>query len=375
MLVVALFFPAAAQYKTNLKHRYVLELAHNSGYLMSAPASVKEQYMNGFQLGIGRQFAGQNYPYDSYISGILTYQDYSHPQVKDEYSHLMNNRGLGRYLSLGVSIRHHYWQNKWYSISGVIENGYGYQFDPHATKDVRQTQSGYFQIYFNAGFHFTYTINEHHDLSTGPQFTHVSNSGTHLPNNGLNSLTWSLRYHYYMGEPETKNSDHAARKANRMNNQFIYLDGRVGCGINARNKSADPDTIVNSIHASVNTSLALMYKLNERHGLGLGADYFYNPTGAVDGRQNYLGVSIKHESIYNHLGVDVCLGYYANESHYKSEKSRKRTRLYEQIGMRWYFKPDSKSSPYIGYFVKGNGGFYAENIEVNVGFVLAGKRK
>lgn len=366
---------ASAQYKKPLKHRYVFEVAHNSGYLLSAPKAVKEEYMHGYQLGIGRQFEGQDYPYDSYISGILTYQDYSHPVVKDEYAHLMNTRGLGRYLSLGVSIRHHYWQNKWYSISGVVENGYGYQFAPHATQDARLTQSGYFQIYFNAGFHFTYTINKHHDISMGPQFTHVSNAGTYLPNNGLNSLTWSARYHYYMGDKEEKVVNHSLRRANRLSNQFFYFDARVGAGVNARNKSSNPDVIRNSIHASINSSVALMYRLNVRHGLGLGADYFYNPTGAIDGRQNYLGAAIKHESFYNHLGVHVNLGFYTNESHFVSSKSHRRTRFYEQIGMRWFFKTGNQTTPYLGYLVKGNGGFYAENIEMHLGFLFAVKKR
>lgn len=357
-----------------IKHRIVYEAAYTAGSVLKIPVPVSDQYMQAFQIGIGRQFEGQDYPYDSYISAILTYQDYSHPIVKEEHAGLMNRRGLGHFLAFGVSIRHHYWQNKWYSVSGIVENGYAYQFSPYATLDRRYTQSGLFQIYFNAGFLFTRTINRRHDISMGPQFTHFSNSGTHLPNNGINSFTWSLRYHYYVGEPEEKGPKEQ-RQESRLRNRHFYLDARTGVGINARNKSADSTKIVNSMHASCNTSLALMYRINVRHGLGLGLDYFYNPTGAVDGKQNFLGLGLKHESFYHRLGIHVNLGYYLNESHYKSLRTSRRTRIYEQIGIRWYFAPDSPVAPYMGYFVKGNGGFYAENFEINIGFRLAKCKK
>ena len=339
--------------------KYVFGASYATSFSTRSTSQYDNADMQAVQLNVSKKFNYLDKYADTYVGGMVVYSHYDF--MPDDTRPGIPLDRYGNFVAGGISIRQDFnklTNNEKVGISSLVENGFGYQFKTKNNTDPMQVQGGHFQIFFNAGLYLNILLNGRNTLMIGPQFSHYSNSRTSTPNNGINSLSIALKY-YYSGQDVAMES----RKGINVGTRKWYADLTTGIGINALDKNR---TGHNNMYASSNSSVAVMYQLNYRKSVGLALDYFNNPSGSLDRKSQFVGVSGRYETDFGRMGVDMRLGRYLNGPHGVSGRTEKRSYIYEGIGMKYYLCNAWNWKPYIGYMVKAID-FHAEYLEIHLG--------
>lgn len=306
--------------------------------------------------------APDNYYYPS-IGGYFQWLDYSHLRMQGAEPAFPASKtaDYGQIMSFGWTLHQYCWaQGKWRAHLN-IENGAAYVFSPVYEVGNWVTLSKPWQILVGLGF---YLDREYRggELSLGPQFTHLSNSGLGAYNTGINNFSLCLRYrHKTLKEIQRCRPDQALR--NRDESPFhshFYGSVMAGLGGVYFEYSERPN-------GQLNVMADVMYRLNPNNGLGLGIDYYHNAQPDRTGRREYVGMGIKYDHWFGPLVIHVQGGAYLNDR--RPIKWKGMSRIYENIGFKYVLLRTKSVSPYIGIYTKGNG-FNAEQMTFGIGMTF-----
>lgn len=335
------------------------------------------------QLSIGHQFSKSdfgpsrrrlNYPA---VGLSLTYIDCSHVhlrQTDEATGEIVKTGNYGRFLAAAFDFTQYHWRwgNNW-RVRSSLQSGAAYSFYPHklGTDQEISDVGGRFQAYFSYGLFACYDWGGH-EIALGPQYTHVSNSNTSKPNCGINMMGVALRIR------ENK-YDHIVRsgrngyRLNEFHHHWYYsVTGSLGQFAAYDNPQDDESLSPKrkeefSVYPQFNGSFDAFWCYSPHASVGAALDYFYNPHKDNLGRRSYVGLGVKRETIVSHFGILEEVGFYLNGKHPEGESDY--TRIYERVGMRYYFRDARSKSPYIGYFIKGNK-LTAEQFEITLGYTI-----
>lgn len=283
----------------------------------------------------------------------------SHPawgmaEMVDYDSRLGNTISLyGRFLRPFVRRKH--WETA-YSLSF----GVGYNAVKYNKRDNIDNEliGSHLLIYFGAGLHLTYHLDEKWGIRGAVEFVHHSNGALYRPNKGSNTIGPSVGVVY---QPYYKHL------LNRSQSQFYepferywYLDFSAGVGAKTmledwlttqfRTPATEPDyrTEDFKIYAAYSLQANVMYRYARRWASGVGIDWFYGTYAShiaeLDAKQGNmakhspwsLGVAAKHEVFYHRFSLAVALGWYLHRQMGHNAQLNE-SKYYERVGIHYVF--------------------------------------
>lgn len=356
------------------------EAGVSNGSALNDPGDMRGGYSSIWRLAFYHQFSPEDFGpqlpmrYFPAVGIALTYSDFTRTNVYREVGDKEEvYRGTyGRFLSLAISFSqyHRMWgsRNQW-RLRSLMENGFAWAFNPYHYPDrMGNTIGGNFQVYFHTGLYFSYAWG-HHEWGIGPEFTHYSNSGTYLPNGGVNNLSVGVRYRTLAQSvfPRTSRDGYLLDEFK----PYLYNSFYLAIGIHAEGERGDRATNHGDIavYSQVNVTYNLMCRVAPTSSIGLGVDFFSGCEAEQISRP-WWGLGLKHETFYRRFAISVGVGYYLNGMHRKGRGDSK-TRIYEKIGLKYYLpvRQGNRPQPYVSYHIKGNE-FYAEQFEIGIGFTF-----
>ncbi len=356
------------------------ELGVSLGSALNDPGDMEGGFSSIWQMRFYHQYSPEDFGpqtprhFFPAVGLVLSYADFSRTPVYREVNPPQEiYRGdYGRFFSLAISFSryHRMWgsRHQW-RLRSAIENGFAWAFNPYHYPDgMGNTIGGNFQIYFHAGLFASYAWG-HHEIAVGPEFTHFSNSGVYLPNGGVNNIAVGLRYRTLA----QTDYPHTAKEGYKLDEflPYLYSSFYVSIGIHGEGDRGDraEDHADIAVYSQLNLSYDLMFRFTPVVAMGLGTDFF-SGCKANQLTKSWVGLGLKHESIYRHLSISACVGVYLNGMHPKG-RGDSGTRIYEKIGLKYYLpvKVENVSQPYVSYHIKGNE-FYAEQFEIGIGFIF-----
>ncbi len=381
-----------------------IELTYEGGTPLKSTATMKQMMQQGYTSSVvltwGHQYTEEDFGtitgrrYYPSVGVSVAYSNYS--RVRMVPTHPGDNHPIsdfGHFVAVAPSFTHYHQVDGNWRLKSVVENGVAYAFHPYnRVSNPNSSIGGHFQIYFSYGI-FSCLRWGDYEVSAGPQFTHYSNSGTYRPNNGVNNVAVSLRL------KRATLHDIPESDPLKPENQFqpyLFLAFNINGGFHTFKESEalyrerhpeEPYLKSPTVYGDLNLSTDLMYRPKSYMSYGVGVDFFYRGGYEVqrdyyETLQNrdalshlqrlYLGLALKHETYIRNFAIQINVGCYLNDQHLVSLGSF--TRIYERIGLRYYFNSEEWVRPYIGYYIKGNL-FTAEQFEGCVGISFSRDRE
>lgn len=328
-----------------------------------------QKFSQMWQVNFSHQFTADEYgaaPADYYypsIGGYVQWLDYSHLRIRGVEPEFPATKtaDYGQIVSFGWTIHQYCWSQGPWRAHLNIENGAAYVFSPHYEVGNWVTLSKPWQILVGLGFYFDRDCRGG-EISLGPQFTHLSNSGMAAYNTGINNFSLCLRYrHKSLTEIQRCRPDQA--RINRDGTTFrphLYGSMMVGLGGVFFEYSQHPN-------GQLTIMADAMYRLNPNNGLGIGVDYYHNANPDRTGHREYVGLGLKYDHWFGPFVIHVQGGAYLNEA--RPIKWKGTSRIYENIGVKYVLFRHRPLSPYLGIYTKGNG-FNAEQMAFGLGMTI-----
>lgn len=309
---------------------------------------------------IGAATAGYRYPS---IGAYLQWMDYSHLRMQGHEPLISSSRkySYGQIASFGWTLAQPCWTHGRWSGSLKLENGAAYVFDPVYTADGVATLAKPWQILVGVGWYFAYEY-EAGEVTIGPHFTHMSNSGLGTYNTGINNFSLCLGYRH-LGKRSPRRCPEERSMLERDGTPFhphYYTSVVAGLGGVFFEHSE-------RANGQMTLMADAMYRLRPSHGLGLGLDYYHCAQPDRCGRTDYLGAGVKYDHWWGGFVLHVQMGAYLNAM--RPIKWKGMSRFYENIGYKYVFFRHRPVAPYLGIYTKGNG-FNAEQMAFSIGAMI-----
>ncbi len=328
-----------------------------------------QKFAQMWQVHFAHQFTAEdfgaapsNFYYPS-IGGYFQWLDYSHLRIRGVEPTFPETKtaDYGQIMSFGWTIHQYTWaKGKWRTHLN-IENGAAYVFSPTYEEGNWVTLSKPWQILVAIGFYLDREV-RHGEVSVGPQFTHLSNSGLGAYNTGINNFSLCLRYrHKKLTDIQRCRPEQAlTNKDGTPFRSHFYGSVMLGAGGVFFEYDQTPNLQYNAM-------ADLMYRLNPNNGLGLGLDYWHNVQADRTGRTEYVGLAVKYDHWFGPFVIHLQGGAYLNEK--RPIKWKEESRIYEHIGFKYVMMRNRRISPYLGIYTKGNG-FNAEQMTFGMGMTF-----
>lgn len=298
--------------------------------------------------------AGYYYPSMGFY---LQWLDYSRLRIKGNEPLLpaTMTADYGQIASAGWTLHQYMWARDKWRLHLNLECGAAYVFHPTYVSSVTfVTLAKPWQILIGAGVYLDRQVG-HGELSLGPQFTHLSNSGLGAYNTGINNFSLCMRYRYKAVErilrAKAKDGGEAGDESRWYGSVATTLGGVY------YEYSEHPN-------GQLTVMTDVMYRLSAANALGVGIDYFYNSQPDRDGRREYVGMAMKYDRWFGPFVIHMQGGAFLNAC--RPIKWKGRSRVYEHIGFKYVLMRHRPVSPYIGVYTKACG-FNAEQMGVGVG--------
>ncbi|WP_077196302.1 acyloxyacyl hydrolase [Prevotella ihumii] len=282
-------------------------------------------------------------------------EDWGLAEEVDYDSHLGNTLSL--YGTFYRSIhRSQHWETAYSLSGGAGFNSKWYDKEEAVDNELIGTPV---LIYFGAGIHQTYHINNHWAIRGSLEFVHHSNGALYRPNKGSNSLGPSIGVVY---QPYNYSDIVNGRQTFTAEPIKKYWYVNIAAGIGAktlledwqktqfRTPSTDPNYRTEHFtrYAVYSLQADIMYRYARRWASGIGIDYFYEKCGAhiksLDAEKNItikhspftIALAAKHEVFYHNLSLALGLGYYLHKQmgQYITDNE---PRYYERVGLHYAF--------------------------------------
>ena len=309
---------------------------------------------------IGAATAGYRYPS---IGVYLQWMDYSHLRMQGREPYISSSRkySYGQIASLGWTLHQTCWNQGLWSGGIKLENGAAYVFDPVYTTDGVATLAKPWQILVGIGWYFARECGSG-ELSVGPHFTHLSNSGLGSYNTGINNFSLTVGYRHRAPRETHRCPASLAlqEKDGTMFRPHYYTSIVAGLGGVFFEHSA-------RANGQLTVMADAMYRLRPSHGIGLGLDYYHCAQPDRCGRTDYLGAGLKYDHWWGGFVFHLQVGTYLNDM--RPIKWKGMSRFYENIGYKYVFCRQRPVAPYIGIYTKGNG-FNAEQMAFSLGAII-----
>lgn len=275
-------------------------------------------------------------------------------EMVDYDSHLGNTLSLyGKFYR--PFARHQHWETA-YSLSfGIGYSHTKYNKQNNIDNELIGTNA---LIYFGAGVHATYHLNEQWGIRGGLEFVHHSNGALYRPNKGSNSFGTSIGVVY---EPYYNLLVHRTKAYSPQPfERYWYLNLSAGMGAKTmledwlttqfRTPSSHPDyrTEHFKVYAAYSVQADVMCRYARRWASGIGIDWFYGTYAShiadLDAQQGNiakhspwsLGIAAKHEVFYHQLSLGMSFGWYLHRQMGYNALFNE-SRFYERIGLHYTF--------------------------------------
>ncbi len=327
-----------------------------------------QKFSQMWQVNIGHQFTSRDYgaaPKGYYYPTFGMYfqwLDYSHLKIRGVEPTIPSTQtaDYGQIASLGITLHQYCWTSGRWRMHFNHEGGAAYVFNPTYGKSNWVTLAQPWQIYLGFGWFFDYEV-KGGEISFGPQFSHLSNSGLANYNTGINNFSLCVRYrHKSLKEIQKCKPEEALIEKNgqRFKSHFY---GSIMTGY-SKVFFENPNSAIQF------TMMAdAMYRIDPNNGIGIGIDYYHNDHVDRTDRKDYIGAGIKYDRWFGPFVVHVQIGTYLNGK--RPIKYKGTARVYENVGYKYVMLRQKRISPYIGIYTKGNG-FEAEQMSFAAGFTF-----
>ena len=329
-----------------------------------------EKFTQMWQLNVCHQFTADDFgaaPADFYYPSIgfyVQWLDYSHLRIQGNPPDFPETKtaDYGQIASFGWTIHQYFWSKGKWRAHLNLENGAAYVFSPHYETGSWVTLSKPWQILVGIGGYLDRQVGSDGELSIGPQFTHLSNSGLGAYNTGINNFSLVLRYrHKDLPDIQRCRPSEALREKDGSRfRPHLYGSVMAGLGGVYFEYSEVPN-------GQLTVMADVMYRLNPNNGLGLGFDYYHNAIADRTGGRDYYGVGVKYDHWFGPFVIHVQGGVYVGPA--RPIKWKDLSRIYENIGFKYVLLRRHHVAPYLGIYTKGNG-FNAEQMCFGMGVVV-----
>lgn len=327
-----------------------------------------QKFTQMWQLNVGHQFTSKDYGaapkgyYYPTLGLFFQWLDYSHLKIRGKEPDIPSTQtaDYGQIASFGFTLHQYCWANgKWRGHLN-IETGAAYVFNPTYGDNCWVTLSKPWQILVGLGWMFDYEIRRG-EISFGPQFTHMSNSGLSDYNTGINNFSLCVRYkHKTLKEIQRCRPEDALIEKNGQKFQSHFY-GSIMTGY-SKVYFEIPNTAV-----QITMMADAMYRIDPNNGIGIGLDYYHNDNPDRTDRKDYIGAGIKYDRWFGPFVIHVQVGTYLNGK--RPIKYKGTARVYENVGYKYVLFRQKRISPYLGIYTKGNG-FEAEQMSFAAGFTF-----
>lgn len=213
-------------------------------------------------------------------------------------------------------------------------------------------------IYFGAGVHATYHLNNQWGIRGAIEFVHHSNGALYRPNKGSNAVGTSLGVVYEPYYKQLINTAHP--RFYQPFQRYWYLNFAAGVGAKTmledwlttqfRTDPSHPDyrTEHFKVYAAYSLQADVMCRYARRWASGVGIDWFYGTYAShiagLDARQGNvakhspwsLGIAAKHEVFYHRLSLGLSFGWYLHRQMGYNALFNE-SKYYERIGLHYAF--------------------------------------
>jgi hypothetical protein len=329
-------------------------IVHTNKWL---PAATKPIY--GIELGIAKQTFGQKewnakYKYPT-VSLSALYFNYGNRQV------------LGQSIAGLVGINFKLINTRNFELQAGIKNGMAiltrkYNFFSNPTNNVIGSKINEVTQFNICSF---YKLGQKGHLLLSGAFTHYSNARFTSPNLGINAVSGSLGYKYYLQGPINNFRPTTAQSINKKTLKNI----RTGF---ARNESVLPGGAKNNFH-TIYIGLAKRINYVNKLHMGLWAEYssgyrntillgeLYNITPEIDATK--FAISFADEFMFGRFSIQATMGLYLYQGFEKNKP------LFQNLGINYAvlkFGKQRQNEIYIGTQLKTHS-LTAEYFETYIG--------
>ncbi len=327
-----------------------------------------QKFSQMWQVNIGHQFTSKDYGaapkgyYYPTIGVFFQWLDYSHLKIRGVEPAISSTQtaDYGQIATFGLTLHQYCWTSGKWRMHFNHEGGAAYVFDPTYGGKNWVTLAQPWQIFLGFGWFFDYEV-KGGEISFGPQFTHLSNSGLASYNTGINNFSLCLRYrHKSLKEiQKCKPEEAMIEKNGKIFKSHFYGSIMVGY---SKVYFENPNTAI-----QITTMADAMYRIDPNNGIGIGIDYYHNDNADRTDKKDYIGAGIKYDRWFGPFVLHVQVGAYLNGK--RPIKYKGTARIYENVGYKYVMFRQKRISPYIGIYTKGNG-FEAEQMSFAAGFTF-----
>lgn len=358
-----------AQYVESTRDYLFFEIKGHSGSHLYTGKDLEDVLENGYG-AVEARFGWQSSNTEGW-QGAFSYPSYG----VGWYSGFIGNPdilgapgALYSFISFPISKhRRHQW---------VVEQALGYSYDlkPYHSEDnvINDAIGSRFNVYFNLNIGANYRLNREMDLIYGFDLTHFSNGRMFKPNAGLNMLGINLgfRYHFNRQQNRIDNSEFPEQILNvrpqlqpRRPTKPIHKSSMAiyGAGGLVQN---DEDMGTRKQYGTVTAMVEYLYRINEKSGIAVGLDGFYDPSLTVffpDNEYYFFGFHGGYDLHFWKLSLRLQAGSYLH------------SRGFDYKGY-FFFRPALKyqfmKRMYAQLGLKTQAGFKADWIELGIGVSL-----